>query len=85
MVELVDTRRSERRASRGRGSSTLPLATSRGAGWAGARPTLIRPEMPGSIPGPATVTPSPKGRDNTSGWASAQRGLMSLARRGQHP
>ena len=43
VVQLVDTRRSERRAPRGLGSSTLPLVI---ADRAGARPAFIRPAYP---------------------------------------
>ena len=43
VVQLVDTRRSERRAPRGLGSSTLPLVT---AGRAGVRLAFIRPGCP---------------------------------------
>lgn len=43
VVQLVDTRRSERRAHYGLGSSNLPLVT---AGGAGARLAFIRPECP---------------------------------------
>lgn len=45
VVESVDTRRSERRARQGRGSSTLPFVTRR-AGAAGAQLALIRPVSP---------------------------------------
>ena len=50
VVELADTRRSERRAVR-HGSSTLPLVTS---GWLASRLGLISPVPPGSNPGLAT-------------------------------
>ena len=43
VVQLVDTRRSERRAPRGLGSSTLPLVI---AGRTGVRLAFIRPGCP---------------------------------------
>ena len=75
MAQLVDARRSERRAAR-LGSSSLPLVTDdcrRGRCPTGSH----KAGPPGSIPGPATTT--------YCGWASAQPGLISLDRRVQHP
>ena len=75
VVELVDARRSERRAAR-LGSSTLPLVTDRMDCRRGRCPTgFHKAGPPGSIPGPATCR----------GWASAQRSLISSGWPGATP
>ncbi len=75
VAQLVDARRSERRAAR-HGSSSLPLVTDdcrRGRCPTGSH----KAGAPGSIPGPATAT--------CCGWASAQPGLISLDGRVRPP
>ena len=52
VVELADTRRSERRATYWRGSSSLPLATLLRVGQRPSGPH--KPGPPGATPGPAT-------------------------------
>lgn len=54
VVQLVDTRRSERRARNGLGSSTLPLVT---AGGTGVRLAFIRPACPDRYRGLQLSTP----------------------------